>query len=94
MCWETKSITIGSRNAFSIDGTSNGNYPNLHWICGKAEEASLNPSYALIVAGNSLHWMNWDELMPTMKPALSPTGTFAIVDRGNGPIPWGTMNRI
>lgn len=72
----------------------NGNHPNLHWMCGKAEEALLNPPYALIVAGNSLHWMNWDELMPAMKSALSPTGTFAIVDSGNRPLPWGKDEQV
>lgn len=66
----------------------NGDHPNLRWICAKAEEASLKPPYALITAGNSLHWMDWDKLMPVMASALTPKGTFAIVYTGNGTTPW------
>ncbi len=67
----------------------NGNHPNLRWICSKAEEAPLNPPYELITAGNSLHWMDWEKLMPIMKAALTPTGKFVIVSVGNGITPWG-----
>jgi ubiquinone/menaquinone biosynthesis C-methylase UbiE len=67
----------------------NGNHPNLRWICCKAEEAPLNPPYTLITAGNSLHWMDWDKLMPIMESVLTPAGKFAIVSVGNGTTPWG-----
>ncbi len=43
-----------------------GLHPNLRWICCKAEDAPLVPPYALITAGNSLHWMDWHALMPRM----------------------------
>ncbi|QSO54056.1 methyltransferase domain-containing protein [Alicyclobacillus curvatus] len=66
----------------------NGDHPNLRWICAKAEEAPLNPPYNLITAGNSLHWMDWDKLMPVMSSALAPKGTLAIVSTGNGTTPW------
>lgn len=66
----------------------NGDHPNLQWICAKAEEAPLNPPYALITAGNSLHWMDWDKLMPLMASALAPKGTFVIVYTGTGTTPW------
>ena len=41
-----------------------GNSPNLNWIVGKAEDCLPNPPYSLITAGESLHWMDWEVVMP------------------------------
>jgi len=38
----------------------NGNHPHLRWIHSKVEDAELEPPYALITAGASLHWFDWD----------------------------------
>lgn len=35
-----------------------GDQPNLTWVEGFAEDAPLHPPYALIVAAQSLHWMD------------------------------------
>src|SRR5439155_17899141 len=37
-----------------------GDHPNLRWIVGRAEDVPLAPPYALITAGASLHWMDWE----------------------------------
>ena len=37
-----------------------GDNHNLNWICGRMEEVKLHPPYALIMAGESLQWMEWD----------------------------------
>lgn len=34
-----------------------GDHPHLQWIVGRAEDVALHPPYALITAGDSLHWM-------------------------------------
>ena len=50
----------------------NGDAESLSWIIGPIETAPLAPSYALITAGDSLHWMEWDVALPrfaTMLPA-------------------------
>ena len=41
-----------------------GDHPNLTWIVGAAETAPLSPPYALVTAGDSLHWMDWDVVLP------------------------------
>lgn len=65
-----------------------GAAPNLRWIHGRAEEASLSPPYALATAGESLHWMDWEKLMPRLTTVLAPSAFLAIVDRNELQVPW------
>ena len=69
-------------------GLPGGDRPNLAWIVGEAEDAPLRPPYALITAGESLHWMAWDVVMPRFRHALTPRGCLAIVGRPEAPTPW------
>ena len=59
-----------------------GDAPNLRWIVGSAEDAPIAPPYGLVVAGESLHWMAWDVVLPRVREALAPGGMLAIVGRG------------
>ena len=65
-----------------------GDAPNLRWIVGAAEDASLEPPYALITAGESMHWMDWPTVMPRLHAALAPGASLALVSRGEEPAPW------
>lgn len=65
-----------------------GDAPNLRWIVGAAENAPLEPPYALITAGESLHWMDWPVVMPRLANALAPDAYLAIVGRSEEPSPW------
>jgi len=65
-----------------------GDHPNLRWIVGSAEEAVLKPPYALIMAGDSLHWMDWDLVMPRFATLLAPHGCLAILGVEQLPAPW------
>ena len=60
---------------------SGGDHPNLHWQVGPAETAELHPPYALATAGESLHWMDWDVVLPRLGTTL------AIVERDWGGSP-------
>ncbi|MGH2560279.1 MAG: class I SAM-dependent methyltransferase, partial [Thermomicrobiales bacterium] len=62
-----------------------GDRPNLVWIEGYAEDAPLNPPYALITAGQSLHWMEWAVVMPRFRDLLTPNGVLAIAGNGAQP---------
>ena len=62
-----------------------GDHPRLRWICVRAEDATLDPPYALVVAGDSLNWMDWPVVLPRLHEALRPEGWLAIVHRS-----WGT----
>ena len=65
-----------------------GNHPSLHWIWAKAETAPLRPPYALVSAGSSLHWMDWDVVLPRLALALTLGGQLAIVDVASRAAPW------
>jgi len=68
-------------------GLPNGDHPHLRWIYGPAEEAPLDPPYALITAGQSIHWMDWDIVLPRFREALTPHGYLAILSV-EGSLPW------
>lgn len=67
---------------------SGGDHPRLNWIYGRVEEVSLQPPYALITAGESLHWMEWDVVLPLFRRILTPHGFLAMVGRGTEKNPW------
>jgi SAM-dependent methyltransferase len=65
-----------------------GDDPNLHWILGRVEETTLEPPYALITAGESLHWMDWSIVLPIFARSLTEHGSLAIVERSATFAPW------
>jgi SAM-dependent methyltransferase len=65
-----------------------GDDPRLRWIVGRAEDAPLDPPYALITAGDSLHWMDWPVLMPRLRAMLTVNGYLAVFENGQEPPPW------
>lgn len=67
---------------------SGGDDPRLRWILGRAETATIDPPYALVTAGESLHWMQWDVLLPRLRWLLVPDGVLAIVGRSSVAEPW------
>jgi SAM-dependent methyltransferase len=66
-----------------------GDDPRLTWIYGRAEDAPLWPPYALITAGQSLHWMDWNIVLPRFHDVLTPHGVLALVSAEERPAPWG-----
>ncbi|HVG00522.1 MAG TPA: methyltransferase domain-containing protein [Chloroflexia bacterium] len=65
-----------------------GDHPGLRWIIGGMEDAPIEPPYALIVAGQSLHWMEWDVVMPRFLRSLAPGAYLAIVNLKVASTPW------
>jgi trans-aconitate methyltransferase len=65
-----------------------GDAPQLRWICGKIEEVPLAPPYALITAGSSIHWLEWEKAFPLFCSILTPGGSLALVYRKTLPMPW------
>lgn len=66
-----------------------GDSPKIRWLLGRAEDVELLPPYALITAGDSIHWMEWDVVLPRFAGLLTPRGMLAIahVEYGS-PLPW------
>ena len=58
-----------------------GTASNIRWIVARLEDAPLDPPYALVTAGESLHWMDWEIVLPRLADVLSPNGCLAIVGR-------------
>lgn len=67
---------------------SNGNHPNINWICSSVEKISSKYQYNLITAGASLHWMDWDIVLPKFKDLLSSDGYLAIINDSSLSTPW------
>jgi ubiquinone/menaquinone biosynthesis C-methylase UbiE len=65
-----------------------GDSPRLNWISGRVENVPLNPPYSLITAGESLHWMEWETVLPLFRRLLTSHGYLAIVERTVEPCPW------
>ena len=72
----------------------NGNHPHLRWLHGRIEDAPLDPPYALITAGESLHWMDWMIVMPRFHDVLVEGGYLAIVEHRTTPDPWSILSEI
>jgi trans-aconitate methyltransferase len=71
----------------------NGDHPHLHWIIGRIEDVRLAPPYALMTAGESLHWMEWDTLLPRLPPLLTPHAMLVILEIAHLPVPWSEALR-
>jgi len=66
----------------------NGDNPRLRWLYGAVESVELNPPYALVTAGESLHWMDWNIVLPRFAEMLVPGGYLAIIEHNTLPEPW------
>ncbi len=65
-----------------------GDSPKIRWLHGRAEEVETQPPYALITAGESLHWMDWGVVLPRFARLLTPSGMLAIVYIEDHLDPW------
>lgn len=74
-------ITAGQQMPYGAD-------PKLTWIVGGIEQVVLQPTYALIVAAASLHWMPWAVTLPHFASLLGPNGYLALVETRIQPNAW------
>jgi SAM-dependent methyltransferase len=65
-----------------------GDRPNLQWVIGAAETATLGGPYSLVTAGASLHWMEWATTMRRLTGVMTPRAPLAIVEHGPRNPPW------
>jgi SAM-dependent methyltransferase len=65
-----------------------GDHPKLHWQCSPIETAAFSPTYGLIVAAASLHWLDWPVVLPRFAHHLAPDGYLALVETTAAPQPW------
>jgi ubiquinone/menaquinone biosynthesis C-methylase UbiE len=79
--WSAGMIALGQQ----LPG---GDDPRIRWIQGRIEEVTLDPPYGLITAGDSLHWMDWETVLPYFTTLLEPTAFLAILTRAPHEIAW------
>ena len=48
----------------------------------------MAPPYALITAGSSIHWTEWEVAFPRFGSLLTPDGFLALIHRRTLPMPW------
>ena len=65
-----------------------GDSPKIHWIHGAIEDTPLTPPYALVTTGQSLHWMDWDVVLPRFARSVTPRGMLANVNAEVVPNDW------
>jgi ubiquinone/menaquinone biosynthesis C-methylase UbiE len=65
-----------------------GDHPGLRWIQSRMEDYVTTSRYALVTAGESLHWMDWGVALPRFREMLLPGGMLAIVQRSGETGPW------
>lgn len=73
---------------------SNGDNPHLRWLYGRVEDVLLDPPYALITAGESLHWMDWNVVLPRFHDLLTPGAYLAVIEPRTQPDPWTLLHEI
>lgn len=61
---------------------------NIHWHLLPAESFQSDLAYNLVVAGASLHWMDWQTLFPRIAAHLAPDGLLVIANRSVVGQPW------
>ncbi|MGH2601884.1 MAG: class I SAM-dependent methyltransferase [Dehalococcoidia bacterium] len=72
-----------------------GDHPGINWILGRVEDVALHRPYGLVTAGASLHWMEWETVLPRLQDVLVGEGRLAIVEDGQLPLPWdGELREI
>jgi SAM-dependent methyltransferase len=66
----------------------------VRWQAAPIEHAELDVPYALIVAGDSVHWFDWDIAFARFARGLAPGGALAIVQREWFPHVEGARGRL
>ena len=70
-----------------------GDSPKIRWLHGRAEDVDLDPPYTLVTAGQSIHWMDWDIVMPRFQQVLTPRGFLVILGPEELPASWADSLR-
>ncbi|HEX3721620.1 MAG TPA: class I SAM-dependent methyltransferase, partial [Nitrolancea sp.] len=65
-----------------------GDDPRIRWIAGYMEDVVIDPPYALVTTGESLHWMDWPIVIRRFRELLAPGAHLAIVGRDEESNDW------
>jgi ubiquinone/menaquinone biosynthesis C-methylase UbiE len=65
-----------------------GDSSKIRWLHCRVEDLEFETPYALITAGESLHWMDWGVVLPRFARLLTQHGVLAIVHIVDQSMPW------
>ena len=64
-------------------------HAHIRWVASSAEAFEYSGPYGLVVAAESLHWMDWNVVLAKAQAALAPGSWLAIITaRSFGPHAW------
>lgn len=58
-----------------------GEQRNIQWYGCTAEAFTYVAGYGLVIAAESLQWMDWDHVFPAVRVALAPHRNLVVLDR-------------
>lgn len=85
---QVDAVDISERMIAAGRSLPDGDATNLRWQVAPIESAALAKTYGLIVAGESLHWMDWEVTLPRLSTVLAPGARLVIVERDEQRSPW------
>jgi len=66
-------------------------HPSIRWIHAPAERFEFRGPYSLVLAAESLHWMDWGTVLARIAAALEPRGFLVLADgRALVNMPWAS----
>lgn len=78
-CERVDAVDISAAMLDRARALPGGDHPSIRWILGEAETVALDGPHALAIAGDSLHWMHWNVVLPRVAAHLAPDAVLAIV---------------
>jgi SAM-dependent methyltransferase len=73
-------------------GRGGAHDPRINWIQAPAESADFNGPYSLAVAAESVHWMEWNVVLPRLANALAEDAVLVLAERcGAAEMPWDAL---
>src|SRR5258708_3436158 len=82
----TRNLRAAADHRFDEHRVTGVPKPSLRWMLGAVEEVQFGAAYGLVTAGESLHWMDWEVVLPRFAEVLTTTGVLAIAGRSwDGP---------
>jgi SAM-dependent methyltransferase len=85
---EVHAVDASERMLARGRGLPGGSAPGLTWIHARVEDAPLQPPYGLVTCGESLHWMDWDIVLPRFEQVLASGAYVVLVGRPSARTAW------
>lgn len=69
-------------------GLERGDHPSIRWIHGTVKHPDLAGPYEVAVAGDSIHWLDWEPAFRRLAELLMSSGRLVLLTRKDEVTPW------